>query len=179
MFSLGSVLAFAASGAAPFSGGPGVSSASVMYRIVYTSPGLSTVPVEIRELVQACLAKEPAWRPDLGQVAARCAAAAENLGMSPAVFWPSDVAGVIDAQHAALAADVRGTADGVLYAIEAIEDLGAMHAFEISSGAGLWNTSRGQREDGKRRMVLHAAALGRVLYHPGSGQRPCLHRRKR
>ena len=107
VFSLGSVLAFAASGVAPFSGGPGVSSASVMYRIVYTSPDLSMVPAEIRELVQACLAKESAWRPDLGQVAARCAAAAENLGMSPAIFWPSDVAGVIDAQQAALAAQVR------------------------------------------------------------------------
>lgn len=108
VFSLGSVLAFAASGAAPFSGGPGASSASVMYRIVYTSPDLGTVPVEIRELVQACLAKESAWRPDLGQVAARCAAAAENLGMSPAIFWPSDVASVIDAQQAALAAQVQG-----------------------------------------------------------------------
>jgi len=97
VFSLGSVLAFAASGTAPFSGGPGASSASVMYRIVHTSPDLDMVPAEIRELVQACLAKEPAWRPDLGQVAARCAAAAEDLGMSPAIFWPPDVASVIDA----------------------------------------------------------------------------------
>jgi outer membrane protein assembly factor BamB len=108
VFSLGSVLAFAASGAAPFSGGPGASSASVMYRIVYTSPDLGMVPVEIRELVQACLAKDPAWRPDLGQVAARCAAAAEDLGLSPAIFWPSDVASVIDAQQAALVAQVQG-----------------------------------------------------------------------
>lgn len=33
---------------------------------------------------------------------------------------------------------VFGAANGILYAIE---DLGALHAFEISSGAGLWNTS--------------------------------------
>ena len=108
VFSLGSVLAFAASGAAPFSGGPGASSASVMYRIVYTSPDLGMVPAEVRELVQACLTKESAGRPDLGQVAARCAAAAEDLGLSPAIFWPSDVASVIDAQQAAVAAQVQG-----------------------------------------------------------------------
>ena len=107
VFSLGSVLAFAASGSSPFSGGPGVSSASVMYRIVHTSPDLGMVPGEVRELVQACLAKEAAWRPDLGQVATRCAQAAEYLGMSPAVFWPSDVGGAIDAQQAAVAAQAR------------------------------------------------------------------------
>jgi len=33
---------------------------------------------------------------------------------------------------------VFGAANGILYAIE---DLGALHAFEISSGAGLWNAS--------------------------------------
>jgi outer membrane protein assembly factor BamB len=107
VFSLGSVLAFAASGSSPFSGGPGVSSASVMYRIVHTLPELAMVPAEVRELVQACLAKEPMWRPDLGQVAARCAQAAEQLGLPPAIFWPSEVGRVIDAQQAVLAAQVQ------------------------------------------------------------------------
>jgi outer membrane protein assembly factor BamB len=107
VFSLGSVLAFAASGSSPFSGGPGASSASMMYRIVHTPPELGMVPAEVRELVQACLAKEPMWRPDLGQVAERCAQAAEQLGMSPVIFWPSDVGSVIDAQQARLAAQVQ------------------------------------------------------------------------
>jgi outer membrane protein assembly factor BamB len=107
VFSLGSVLAFAATGASPFRAGPGGSSASVMYRIVHGSPELGTVPAEVRELVSACLAKEPAWRPDPGQVAARCAAAAEYLGLSPAAFWPAEVARVIDAQQAAMVAAVE------------------------------------------------------------------------
>jgi len=107
VFSLGSVLAFAASGSSPFSGGPGASPASMMYRIVYTPPELGMVPEELRELVQACLAKEPMWRPDLGQVAARCAQAAEQLGMTPVIFWPPDVGSAIEAQQAKLAAQVQ------------------------------------------------------------------------
>jgi len=107
VFSLGSVLAFAASGVSPFSPGPSGSSASVLYRVVHGSPELGAVPGEVRELIQACLAKEAAWRPDLGQVAARCAAAAEYLGMSPVAFWPPEVARVIEAQQAALAAEVE------------------------------------------------------------------------
>jgi outer membrane protein assembly factor BamB len=107
VFSLGSVLAFAASGMPPFSAGPGGSSASVMYRVVHAPPELGMVPAEVRELIQACLAKEAAWRPDLGQVAARSAAAAEYLGMSPVAFWPPEVARVIEAQQAALAAEVE------------------------------------------------------------------------
>jgi outer membrane protein assembly factor BamB len=39
-------------------------------------------------------------------VAARCAAAAEYLGMSPVAFWPPEVARVIEAQQATLAAEV-------------------------------------------------------------------------
>jgi outer membrane protein assembly factor BamB len=107
VFSLGSVLAFAASGSPPFSGGPGVSMASEMYRIVHKPPELDAVPAELRELVQACLTKPPALRPDLGQVAERCEQVAEHLGMSPAVFWPPDVGAAIDTQQAAVAAQVQ------------------------------------------------------------------------
>jgi outer membrane protein assembly factor BamB len=108
VFSLGSVLAFAASGSPPFSGGPGVSMASEMYRIAHKPPELDAVPAELRELVQACLAKQPALRPDLGQVAERCEQVAEHLGMSPAIFWPSDIGAAIDTQQAVVAAQVQG-----------------------------------------------------------------------
>jgi outer membrane protein assembly factor BamB len=106
VFSLGSVLAFAASGTPPFSS-PGLQSASILYRVVHTEPDLGSVPAEVRELLTDCLAKDPAQRPDLRQVAARCAAMAENHGLSPAAFWPSGVAYVIQVQQEALAAQIQ------------------------------------------------------------------------
>jgi outer membrane protein assembly factor BamB len=105
-FSLGSVLAFAASGTAPFSGAPGAPQAAVMYRIVHAEPNLGAVPDPVRGLIEACLAKDPRQRPDLGRVAAYSTAAAERLGLSPAAFWPREVAGVIQAQQAALTAQI-------------------------------------------------------------------------
>ncbi len=106
-FSLGSVLAFAASGSAPFSGAPGAPSASAMYRIVYAEPDLEAVPPDVRGLIEACLAKDPRQRPDLGRVAAHGTATAERLGLSPATFWPHQVATVIQAQQAALTAQIE------------------------------------------------------------------------
>ena len=105
-FSLGSVLAFAASGSAPFSAGHGVMSAAVMYRIVHEEPDLGAVPADLRELVEACLAKDSRQRPDLGRVAAYGTAAAERRGLSPAAFWPPEVARVIQAHEAALTAQI-------------------------------------------------------------------------
>jgi serine/threonine protein kinase/outer membrane protein assembly factor BamB len=107
VFSLGSVLAFAADGTAPFNGGPGRSSASVMYRVVHAEPDLSLVPGDARELIAACLAKDPRYRPDLGQVAAHCAAMADHLDMPAAAFWPHDVAQVIEARQAAVATELQ------------------------------------------------------------------------
>jgi outer membrane protein assembly factor BamB len=106
-FSLGSVLAFAAAGSAPFSGGHGTSSASIMYRIVHADPDLGAVPADARGLIEACLAKDPRQRPDLGRVAAHSTATAERLGLSPAVFWPHEVAKVIQEHQAALTAQIE------------------------------------------------------------------------
>jgi serine/threonine protein kinase/outer membrane protein assembly factor BamB len=106
VFSLGSVLVYAATGSSPFSGGPNVSSASVLYRVVHAQPDLSRVPGDIRGLVEACLAKDPGSRPGLGQVAAICASAAEHLRLSAAAFWPPDVARVIAEQAAGLTAQI-------------------------------------------------------------------------
>jgi outer membrane protein assembly factor BamB len=107
VFSLGSVLTFAASGSAPFGGGRGVSATSVMYRIVHAEPDLGAIPGHVRELIEACLIKDPRQRADLVRVAARSTAAAERLGLSPAMFWPHEVAKVIQAQQAALTAQIE------------------------------------------------------------------------
>jgi outer membrane protein assembly factor BamB len=78
-----------------------------MYRIVHAEPDLSAVPAEVRGLIEACLAKDPRQRPDLGQVASYSTAAAERLGLSPAAFWPPEVARVIQAQQDALTAQIE------------------------------------------------------------------------
>jgi eukaryotic-like serine/threonine-protein kinase len=60
VFSLGAVLAFAASGKAPFGTG---STAALTFRIVHQPPDLEGVPGPVRALVERCLAKDPSQRP--------------------------------------------------------------------------------------------------------------------
>jgi serine/threonine protein kinase len=60
VFALGAVLAFAATGAGPFGEG---ATPAMLYRVVHTEPRLDRVPPELRELIGACLVKDPAARP--------------------------------------------------------------------------------------------------------------------
>jgi len=60
IFSLGAVLAFAATGEAPFGRG---SAPTLAYRAVYREVNLDRVPAEVRGLIQRCLAKDPGQRP--------------------------------------------------------------------------------------------------------------------
>ena len=70
VFSLGAVLAFAATGTPPF---PGDSSAALLYKVVHEEPRLDALDGDLRDLVAACLAKDPAARPAPGEVAWRLA----------------------------------------------------------------------------------------------------------
>ena len=60
VFSLGAVLAYAASGEPVFNGGH---IAAVQYEVVHGEPRMSGVPVALCPLIEPCLAKEPARRP--------------------------------------------------------------------------------------------------------------------
>jgi serine/threonine protein kinase len=60
IFSLGAVLAFAATGEAPFGSG---SAPTLAYRAVYRQVNLDRVPAEVRGLIDRCLAKDPGRRP--------------------------------------------------------------------------------------------------------------------
>jgi serine/threonine protein kinase len=60
IFSLGTVLAFAATGKGPFGGG---TTASLLYRVVHETPDLDGVPAGVRSLIERCLVKDPAQRP--------------------------------------------------------------------------------------------------------------------
>ncbi|MFD7411622.1 serine/threonine-protein kinase [Kitasatospora purpeofusca] len=66
VFSLGAVLAFAATGTMPF--GSGVSAPVLLYRVLHEEPDLSGLSGPLYAVVRACLAKDPAARPSPGQL---------------------------------------------------------------------------------------------------------------
>src|SRR6266702_2465198 len=78
MFSLGSVLTFAATGTGPFGAG---SHAALMYRLVNSRAELDSVPGDLRSLVASCLAKNPRDRPTARQLLAEVGA------LQPAPGW--------------------------------------------------------------------------------------------
>ncbi|MFH8621339.1 serine/threonine-protein kinase [Streptomyces vietnamensis] len=67
VFCLGSVLAYAATGRAPF----GTADSGVhatMFRIAHDEPDLTDLPPELSGLIRACLAKDPAARPTATEI---------------------------------------------------------------------------------------------------------------
>jgi serine/threonine protein kinase len=60
VFAWGLTVAYAASGQSPFGTGP---TDAILYRIAHEAPDLSSVPEQLRSLVEATLAKDPAVRP--------------------------------------------------------------------------------------------------------------------
>ncbi|MFI9625191.1 serine/threonine-protein kinase [Streptomyces sp. NPDC052042] len=70
VFSLGSVLAYAATGSAPFLGD---SSAVLLYKVVHEEPELGELEGELREIVAGCLEKYPEDRPTPMELARRLA----------------------------------------------------------------------------------------------------------
>ena len=96
VFSLGSVLVFAATGSGPF----GQDSApSMLYRVVHEDPDLTGLPSGLAEILPACLAKDPARRPTPAQLARLLAP--EGTPTRLAGSWlPAQVASGI-ARHAA------------------------------------------------------------------------------
>ncbi|MBJ3805678.1 serine/threonine-protein kinase [Streptomyces flavofungini] len=73
VFCLGSVLAYAATGALPFgTANSGVH--ALMFRIAQEEPDLEALPENLRELVGHCLAKAPGDRPSLDEILARTGA---------------------------------------------------------------------------------------------------------
>ncbi|MEV4741006.1 serine/threonine-protein kinase [Streptomyces sp. NPDC049555] len=97
VFSLGSVLAHAATGKAPFGEG---STAEVVHRVIYSPPdaevlaALAQADVELAELVGRCLEKEPERRPAPDEVAALA------RQHEPAGAWPAPLAEAIAARAA-------------------------------------------------------------------------------
>src|ERR1700728_996603 len=97
VFSLGCVLAYAATGDAPFGGG---SAASGLYRVVTAEPTLDGIPAKLRQVIVSCLIKDPAQRVGLGQLTAMISALRPPLPGTIGAFWPEPLAGIIAADQA-------------------------------------------------------------------------------
>ena len=108
VFSLGAVLAFAATGTGPFGSGP---TPALIYRVVNHEPDLAGLPARLRDLVGRCLAKDPGARPTAAGLLA------ELGGSKLAVNWlPQQVAATLG-RYVPPAQDpardpARGTAGG-------------------------------------------------------------------
>jgi serine/threonine protein kinase len=100
IFSLGSVLAFAATGVAPFGGGEAF---AIGFRVVHGEPDLTRVPPPLRPVIDACLEKDSAARPDLSDlVQAVAAGSAAHPDITPGKFWPDQVSAVLESPTFAL-----------------------------------------------------------------------------
>jgi len=94
IFSLGSVLAFAATGVSPFGSGEMF---AVAYRVVHGEPDLTGVPVSLRPVIDACLAKDPDARPTLDQLMHTVAVgSAAYPEVTPGRFWPDQVSAMLE-----------------------------------------------------------------------------------
>ncbi len=73
VFALGATIAYAATGRPPFGVGE---AATVSYRAVHEPVDLVGVEPELADLIQLCVSKDPAARPQLAEVIVRCRVAA-------------------------------------------------------------------------------------------------------
>ncbi|MDW4908157.1 PQQ-binding-like beta-propeller repeat protein [Streptomyces sp. ADMS] len=107
VFCLGSVLAYAATGKAPFDGS---SAATLLYQVVHGTPDLTGVQDPLDTIIRLCLEKSPAARPSPDRLSAACAP-----GGADALDWegwlPEPVLSSIGRQAAALM-DLELGADG-------------------------------------------------------------------
>ena len=94
VFALGCVLAYATTGRPPF--GTGTPDA-LLYRTVHDEPELDGVTGELRETLDACLAKEPELRPSPEELRLRLAA---DVPESPSAWLPDPVARTVATRSA-------------------------------------------------------------------------------
>ncbi|MEU8245853.1 serine/threonine-protein kinase [Nonomuraea sp. NPDC048916] len=170
VFSWGCLVAYAASGKAPF---PGDTLPTIVYQVLNTEPNLDDVDPSMRELVRAALQKDPARRPTaqqlLDQLVGR-SAAPEQAARSVQAAWqqhtaPLPQAGPYRADRGrlilglAVAAAVvvgAGVAAWAVLTPGGPPDLAVLYREDFTQTTGGWNgrydhedsTSYGYRTDG-------------------------------
>lgn len=98
VFCLGSVLAFAASGHAPFSG---AAAAALLYQVVHGSPDLTLVPEPLDKIISLCHAKDPALRITPDRLSAACAPGGAEQVLTQG-WLPAPVAAMVAERRAAV-----------------------------------------------------------------------------
>jgi protein kinase-like protein len=142
VFSLGAVLAFAATGRKPFGTGP---PAAVLERVVRVAADLEDAPAEVRPLIEQCLAQDPLQRPTAAELLAGVTAA--QSAMKPR---SEPAAAVADQPGKPRARGARQHPRRLITASAAAVILG------VSAGYGLNAVTQHQRDD--NRAVTQIAA---------------------
>jgi Protein kinase domain len=88
IFTLGAVLAYAATGELPFGAGP---ADARTLRVLYLAPDLGDVPARLRPLLERCLAKDPAMRPTANEFLADLVAACPEAVEDREDWLPADI----------------------------------------------------------------------------------------
>ncbi|MCK2212207.1 serine/threonine protein kinase [Actinomadura sp. ATCC 31491] len=175
VFSWGCLVAFAASGRAPFGGD---TLPAIVYQVLNTEPGLDDVEPGLRELVRAALRKDPAARPTaqqlLDHLVGRPAAGPEQVSRTVQATWqhadgpfapatrPGPAGGARRAKlYAGLAGGAAllaaaGVAAWALLSPSGPPDLDVLYAEDFTQTSGGWNgtydpdssASYGYRTDG-------------------------------
>ncbi len=118
VFSLGSVLAFAASGEAPFWYDQIYTQ---IYRVINYEPDLSALPEGIRKVVEDCLRKDAAKRPTLAKLLERVREAAPRSSTGQKSFWPRPLADYIRSHYDLSDSDLeRSDGSALMPVVEAI-----------------------------------------------------------
>ncbi|WP_416982702.1 bifunctional serine/threonine-protein kinase/ABC transporter substrate-binding protein [Streptomyces sp. T028] len=149
VFSLGCLLAYAATGRPPF--GTGAVDA-LLYRTVHDEPDLADIDEQVLVLLRPCLAKNPVDRPS---AAALYELIIEDTPGDPAGWLPEDVVRIIAERSAAMLAlpDIEPT----------VAETGAGATEAGVAGSGAETGTAGSGPAPSRRRFLIAAASGAVL----------------
>ncbi|MDX3697053.1 bifunctional serine/threonine-protein kinase/ABC transporter substrate-binding protein [Streptomyces europaeiscabiei] len=99
VFSLGCVLAFAATGVRPFGGG---AAAGVLLRTAYEEPDPAALPDGPAPLLRACLHKDPSGRPSLARLRATLGEETAAVSAGPSDWLPTPVTRLINDRSAAV-----------------------------------------------------------------------------
>ncbi|WP_405769240.1 bifunctional serine/threonine-protein kinase/ABC transporter substrate-binding protein [Streptomyces sp. NBC_00080] len=99
VFSLGCVLAFAATGVRPFGGG---AAAGMLLRTVYEEPDPAALPDGLAPLLRACLDKDPPGRPSLARLREELGEGTQTGSAGRSDWLPAQVTRLINDRSAAV-----------------------------------------------------------------------------